>query len=55
MSNIKFKVGGIWKDTTDQYIKVAGVWKKATDIFLRVGGIWHNVKSLASVKFKFYK
>jgi hypothetical protein len=36
----KYKVGGVWKDTTNIYYKVAGAWKQITAAYVKVAGTW---------------
>ena len=36
----KYKVSGVWKDTTDIYTKVAGTWKQITAAYVKVAGVW---------------
>ena len=36
----KFKVSGIWKDTTNLYTKVSGTWKQITAAYVKVSGDW---------------
>ena len=47
---ILMKQGGVWKDTTDEYIKVNGVWKRATKKFIKNGGAWADTSNLSDTK-----
>jgi hypothetical protein len=36
----KYKVSGVWKDTSNMYYKVSGVWKEITAAYVKVAGTW---------------
>ena len=35
-----YKVGGVWKETTNMYTKVSGAWKEITAAYTKVSGTW---------------
>lgn len=43
ISNVKIKVGGLWKTAKKVYIKASGQWKEAKKVYIKVGGVWKEV------------
>jgi len=45
-SNLSIKVGGTWKDTTEEYVKVSGTWKPVDSTYMKVNGVWKEINTI---------
>jgi hypothetical protein len=49
MGSGKVKVGGSWKQITNNYVKVGNQWKEITNAWTKADGVWKLVSGGAPI------